>query len=296
MRLSVNTFYGLSIGTVPNSTILFDPPIQQAELLKQWMQTNKEYIETVVSQKLYDKANQEIDQPFNSQIRKISQILSLNEVVKSFWIKAKIRIKNSEGSVYFLACPGCSKSCGAAYRYEFTCFYCNHDFPSPKPLLRFQAELFDGTGNLSTYVEHKEASMLLCMSGEDIIEAEEQETPFNPEIFNQKSKDLQFLFQLRTSWSKARGKNFVRNTVIACLPASASSSASHSYENKDSSLKLQGLIQGDVAAAESQESSSAMQEEDFETVLKRQQLSTPGKRRLEYEEVLHESKKHVKQD
>lgn len=31
MRLSVNTFYGLSIGTVPNSTILFDPPIPQTQ-------------------------------------------------------------------------------------------------------------------------------------------------------------------------------------------------------------------------------------------------------------------------
>ncbi|XP_073275243.1 replication protein A 70 kDa DNA-binding subunit B-like isoform X2 [Primulina huaijiensis] len=137
MRLSVNTFYGLSIGTVPNSTILFDPPIQQAELLKQWLQSNKKYIESVVSQKLYDKANQEIDQPFDSQIRKISQILSLNEVVKSFWIRARITIKNSENCVYFLACPDCSKACGGAYKYEFTCFYCNHNFPSPKPLLRF---------------------------------------------------------------------------------------------------------------------------------------------------------------
>ncbi|XP_075503734.1 replication factor A protein 1-like [Primulina tabacum] len=296
MRLSVNTFYGLSIGTVPNSTILFDPPIQQAELLKRWMQNNKEYIETVVSQKLYDKANQEIDLLFNSQIRKISQILSLNEVVKSFWIKAKIRIKASEGPVYFLACPGCFKSCGAAYKYEFTCFYCNHDFPSPKPLLRFQAELFDGTGNLTAYVEHKEASMLLRMSGEDIIEAEEQDTPFDPENFNHISRDLQFLFQLRTSWSKARGKTFVRNTVIACLPAADSSSASHSCEGKESSLKVQALMQGDMAAAESQESSSAMQGEHFETDFRTQEPSTPGKRRLEHEEELHEIKKHVKKD
>ncbi|XP_075513920.1 uncharacterized protein LOC142549060 [Primulina tabacum] len=180
MRLSVNTFYGLSIGTVPNSTILFDPPIHQADLLRQWLHINKEYIESVVSQKLYDKANQEIDQPFDSQIRKISQILSLNEVVKSFWIKARITIKNSENCVYFLACPACFKACGGAYRYEFTCFYCNHTFPSPKPLLRFQAELFDGTGNLHVYVENKEASMLLCMSGEDVIEAEEKEMPFCP--------------------------------------------------------------------------------------------------------------------
>lgn len=171
MRLSVNTFYGQSIGTVPNSTILFDPPIQHAELLKRWMQTNKEYIESVVSQKLYDKSNQQIDQPFDFQIRKISQILSLTEVVKSFWIKAKIKIKKSETRVYFLSCPGCSKACGAAFKFEVTCFYCNHEFQSPKPRLRFQDELFDGTGSLHAYVEHKEAHMLLGMSGEEVIEA-----------------------------------------------------------------------------------------------------------------------------
>ncbi|XP_075514204.1 replication protein A 70 kDa DNA-binding subunit B-like isoform X2 [Primulina tabacum] len=313
MRLSVNTFYGLSIGTVPNSTILFDPPIQRSDLLKRWLQTNQEYIEAVVSQKLYDKENQEIDQPFSSHIRKISQILSLHEV-KSFWIKAKIRIKNPEDSVYFLACPGCSKSCGAAYKYEFSCFYCNHDFPSPKPLLQFQAELFDGTGNLTAFIENKEASMLLCASGEDMIEAEENRTPFTPEIFNEKSKELPFLFQLRTSWSKTRGKTFVRNTVIACLPAAESSSTSHSYEHKSSASKVLRLTQDDVAAAESQEnvaaaesqenvaaaesqeSSSAIQEEHCETDLRAQQCKPPGKRKLAHEEVLHESTKYMKQD
>lgn len=75
MRLAVNTFYGLSTGTVPNSTILFDPPIPQAEQLKLWIEANKEYIETVVSDKLYDKEKRSVDQPSYSQIRKISQIL-----------------------------------------------------------------------------------------------------------------------------------------------------------------------------------------------------------------------------
>ncbi|XP_073039398.1 uncharacterized protein [Primulina eburnea] len=229
----------LSIGTVPNNTILYDPPIQQAELLKQWLQTNKEYIEIVVSQKLYDKANQEIDQPFESQIRKSSQILSLNEV----------------------------------------------------------AELFDGTGNLHAYVEHKEESMLLCMSGEDVIEAKEKKMPFCPNIFNQKLRESQFLFQLRTSWNKTRGKSFVRNTIIAYLPASESSSTSHNYEDKCSTFKGEGFLRENVAVSESQESRSAMQEEHFEIELKTHHASITGKRRLECrEKVLSESLKHVKQD
>ncbi|XP_073015106.1 uncharacterized protein [Primulina eburnea] len=135
MRLSVNTFYGLSVGTFPNSTILFDPPLPQTEQLKLWMKSNKEYVESVISQRLYEKENQSICQPFEYQIRKISQILSLTEMVKSFWVRAKLKITDLERSLYFLACPSCSRPCGAAYTYEFTCLYCNHDFPSPKPLL-----------------------------------------------------------------------------------------------------------------------------------------------------------------
>ncbi|XP_075523135.1 replication protein A 70 kDa DNA-binding subunit B-like isoform X2 [Primulina tabacum] len=81
MRLSVNTFYGLSIGTVPNSTILFEPPIPQAKQLMIWINNNKEYIESVVTEKLYEKAKQAIAPPLSFQIRKISQILSLTEMV-----------------------------------------------------------------------------------------------------------------------------------------------------------------------------------------------------------------------
>ncbi|XP_073305252.1 uncharacterized protein [Primulina huaijiensis] len=82
MRLSVNTFYGLSIGTIPSSTILFDPPISQAEDLRLWVKANRQYADTVISQRLYEKAYQSVAQPFNFQIRKLSQILSLAETIQ----------------------------------------------------------------------------------------------------------------------------------------------------------------------------------------------------------------------
>ncbi|XP_073300605.1 uncharacterized protein [Primulina huaijiensis] len=92
------------------------------------------------------------------------------------------------------ACPNCSKSCGAAYGYEFTCFYCNYSFPGPKPLLRFQADLSDGTGSLPVCVEHREAEMLLGMTGEELIEANQEGRQFSPTDINDKFTDFQFLF------------------------------------------------------------------------------------------------------
>ncbi|XP_075485660.1 replication protein A 70 kDa DNA-binding subunit D-like isoform X2 [Primulina tabacum] len=280
MRLSVNTFYGLSIGTVPNSTILFEPPIPQAKQLMIWINNNKEYIESVVTEKLYEKAKQAIAPPLSFQIRKISQILSLTEMVKSFWIRATLKITDSEHRLYFLACPGCSKASGGAYKYEFTCFYCNNDFPSPKPLLRFQADLYDGTGNLRAFVEHNEAKILLGMSGEEIIEAEQQ-----------------FLLQIRTSKNELRGRVFVRHTIIACLPTSDSSSTSHSSEEKSTSLHTHKDHEADIAMIESQESTSKTPEEHLAIELVEHQIASSGKRKLEAKkDMTKEGLKHSKQD
>lgn len=276
MRLCVNTFYGLSIGTVPNSTILFDPPIPQANKLKIWLEDNKNYVESIVTQKLYEKANLIIQQPSSHQIRKISQLLSLSETVKSFWVKANLKITDSMSRLYFLACPGCSKASGAAYGFEFTCFYCNHDFTSPKPLLRFQAELFDGTGNLLVYIEHKEAESLLGMSGEEIVELELKKELTHDDI-NEKFKDQHFLFQVRALRSEFRGKTIIRNTVITCLPAPESSS-SYSSEEKNSSLHAKKKLINTVAMLESQESTSGTKKDNLSSGPAEHHTSSSSKR------------------
>ncbi|KAL8474974.1 hypothetical protein ACS0TY_031410 [Phlomoides rotata] len=136
MRLSVNNYHGISFGTLPISTILIDPPISQAKNLDSWLKANREYVERIVPQKLYEKENQITNRPLDSQIRKISQILCLPETsqVKSFRIKSTLQVIKPGQQFYFLSCPGCSKACGAVYESEFTCFYCNTDFPNPKPM------------------------------------------------------------------------------------------------------------------------------------------------------------------
>ncbi|KAL8476143.1 hypothetical protein ACS0TY_028705 [Phlomoides rotata] len=261
MRLSVNNYHEISFGTLPISTILIDPPISQAKNLDSWLKANREYVERIVPQKLYEKENQITNRPLDSQIRKISQILCLPETshVKSFWIKSTLQVIKPGQQFYFLGCPGCSKACGAVYGSEFTCFYCNTDFPNPKPMLRFEDELYDGTGCLDAFAEHTEAQTLLHMSAEDVITAAKENQMGLDEV-NERFKDLLFFFHIRTSNTEIRRKKYIRNTIMTCLPASEQPSTSQISHETDSFLNTQKRLMSDVSMSESQQSTSTVQE------------------------------------
>ncbi|KAL8552208.1 hypothetical protein ACS0TY_001051 [Phlomoides rotata] len=255
MRLYVNNYHGISFGTLPISTILIDPPISQAKNLDSWLKVNREYVERIVPQKLYIKENQITNRPLDSQIRKISQLSCLPETpqVKSFWIKSNLQVIKPGQQFYFLGCPGCSKACGAVYGSEFTCFYCNNDFPNPKPMLRFEAELYDGTGCLDAFAEDTEAQTLLRMSAEDVITAAKENKMGLDEV-NERFKDLLFFFHIRTSNTEIRGKKYIRNTIMACLPATEQPSTSQI------SHETQKRLMSDLSMSESQQSTSTVQE------------------------------------
>ncbi|XP_075494694.1 uncharacterized protein LOC142532260 [Primulina tabacum] len=115
-------------------------------------------------------------------------------------------MSDSQHCLYFLSCPSCTKSCGAAYGYKFACFYCNNTFPGPILLLRFQAELSDGTGNLTVYVEHREAQMLLGMTDEELVEAAQEGKDFSPNSINENSKIVNFFSKLGHQGMKQEGE------------------------------------------------------------------------------------------
>ncbi|KAL8464420.1 hypothetical protein ACS0TY_034085 [Phlomoides rotata] len=188
MRLSINTFYGISLGTLPNNNILFDPPIAQATQLESWLKTNKDYVQAVVAQKLYEKKNQSKDLPPDSQIQKINQIsnLAVNHA-RSFWIKGHLSITKPDQRYYLLTCPSCTKPSGAIYKNDFTCLYCNNNFPSPKAQLRFEVELFDRTGSLNAFIEEKEAETILGISTEEVIDADMENQPQHHKPHNKKA-------------------------------------------------------------------------------------------------------------
>ena len=124
---------------------------------------NATYIRRIIEEKLYDKAHQQVHPPIASQLREIYTIDSTAQQVnfltsmfklnlkftfpnfhyknmqtKPFWIKAEIRIRNTNSRYYFLSCPNptCMKPTGADIDTDFTCFYCRMTYP--KPLARYR--------------------------------------------------------------------------------------------------------------------------------------------------------------
>ncbi|XP_075500660.1 uncharacterized protein LOC142539244 isoform X2 [Primulina tabacum] len=141
MCLSINTFYGLSIGTIPSSTILFDHPISQAEDLRLWVAANRQYADTVISEKLYEKAYQSVDRPLNFQIRKISQILSLAETLKSFWVKAGLKMSDSQQCLYFLSCPSLYQVLWSCLRIRIHLLLRKQYFPKPNTTITLPSRI-----------------------------------------------------------------------------------------------------------------------------------------------------------
>ncbi|XP_073130774.1 uncharacterized protein [Henckelia pumila] len=160
-----------------------------------------------------------------------------------------------------------------------------------KTIDQLKVDLLDGTGNISAYVENEEAEMLLGASAEKVMETKHEEQDLNPRTINEKIKDLQFLFQIRTIKNETRGKTFVRNTIVKCLQQHDSSSSTHSSKELTSPIQVGKDLVIDMPMIESQESTSKLEEEHAAT------NPTTGKRSLDSKEMTaHKSVKHHKED
>lgn len=120
-------------------------------------------------------------------------------------------------------------------------------------MLRFEAELYDGTGCLDVIAEQTEAEMLLGMSGEDIVKVEVEENSLSLDEINEKFKDMLFLFHIRSSSTELRGRRYTRNTIMTCLRASEQPPTSETSKTQKRPLS-------DVLMSESQQSTYTVEE------------------------------------
>ncbi|KAL8502258.1 hypothetical protein ACS0TY_021398 [Phlomoides rotata] len=145
------------------------------------------------------------------------------------------------------------------YKNDFTCLYCNNNFPSPKAQLRFEVELFGRTGSLNAFIEEKEAETILGISTEEVIDADMENKELNPNQINHTLKDTQWLFHIRTTTFDIRGKKTVRHTIISCLPLTESTSTSQAPRQESSASDSQQTSETDVAMLESDQTTSEIQ-------------------------------------
>ncbi|CAI9102676.1 OLC1v1000978C1 [Oldenlandia corymbosa var. corymbosa] len=103
--------------------------------LQSWRDSNRDVIEDIIADYINEKPRRILESPTDSQIQTISQVKNLTQQssmeLKSFRLKARAKIAKLDQRLYAFSCPGCSKTCGLSEPSEFTCLYCNTNYPNP---------------------------------------------------------------------------------------------------------------------------------------------------------------------
>ncbi|XP_027173987.1 replication protein A 70 kDa DNA-binding subunit B-like [Coffea eugenioides] len=164
LRPIVTTFYGISLRTKGSTNILLDPPFPQISTLAEWIEENKNYIDKIKAQKLYEKANQKIKPPPEKDIRQISQILGAYILPKDFWIKGTIQITNSCQHFYIASCADCGCTTNAPMDFEFSCHNCNKSQTKPIPKARLFVQISDDSAHLDAFVQDSYAENIIGLT------------------------------------------------------------------------------------------------------------------------------------
>ncbi|XP_027102581.2 replication protein A 70 kDa DNA-binding subunit B-like isoform X3 [Coffea arabica] len=204
IRPKITAFHAIDITTRPNTTIVLDPPLQQAATMKIWIDENRSYIHKVINEKLYEKDKQQPVPPLQTQIRPISQIISSTPQMKHFWIKGMPLIVNLNQRFFSPTCPTCNKSTGALMDVEFDCNFCDSKNKIPRPKAKVQLNITDDTGFLSITAEDRHAETLLGFTGSEIYERYLKQDPIPIQRINEELQRQTLLCEVRSYWPPQR--------------------------------------------------------------------------------------------
>ncbi|CAI9094776.1 OLC1v1030570C1 [Oldenlandia corymbosa var. corymbosa] len=238
-RLAVTSFHGISVNAQPNSVLLFDAPIAEAQELESWINANNEYIEAVISQKLYEKVHETITAPSDSHVRKIAQVISSSNPPRSFWIKAKPQIVDRD-----------------------------------QRMLQFQIQLSDKTGTLNAFIEGNEAEKLLTISAEQLAKYNNQNKHLDIDKINNNLENSDRMFHLRST-IKIQQETPSRYIVTTYLPSSTSSSTAVESSDKETSSNSPKTPTTNVEMTD--EETSASNQPEMQTLPVKRDLSSTAK-------------------
>ncbi|KAL2499699.1 Replication protein A 70 kDa DNA-binding subunit B [Abeliophyllum distichum] len=163
-HLKVSSFSGVSISTKSNSTFSFNPPIEQATQLHNWVQENNEQLSQVFMKKDYLSTKPtKLSSPGKEQITDIRNIQGLLVVQHHFWVEARAYVRVFNQSFWYMACDICNKISSASFGETYTCIFCKS--PNARAAARAQVfvELEDSTASINgTMIGEPAERMLQC--------------------------------------------------------------------------------------------------------------------------------------
>ncbi|XP_071913724.1 replication protein A 70 kDa DNA-binding subunit B-like isoform X2 [Coffea arabica] len=165
-RLKVKPFNGIALSTRKDSTILIDPPIQEAMLLKNWATENAMLFVQVIKDKSYARYNPDL---FTHSSQKFTLIYFLQSTQKFAWVRASMSFENIFQRYWYMACKKSFKAIDASYGYSYSCNKCS-EHQKATPRCRFDVILSDKSGRVTATLFGDLAEKLLTYSALDAMQ------------------------------------------------------------------------------------------------------------------------------
>ncbi|KAL8034707.1 hypothetical protein ABFX02_12G046800 [Erythranthe guttata] len=105
-RLSVSSFYGLSLASTPATAIIVDPNIAEAQNLKTWRASNQKLISNALAKKEYLIHDDSFQATTEKEIYSLTDVVTAKKVDK-FVVRVKAKITNNDQKFFYMACNFC---------------------------------------------------------------------------------------------------------------------------------------------------------------------------------------------
>nr|XP_027108928.1 replication protein A 70 kDa DNA-binding subunit B-like [Coffea arabica] len=124
LRIKVSSYHTLNLSTKFGSSILLNPPIQQAADLKHWAIENEAEIKKLIAEKAYHNRVKLLSQPRDDELTTIQDFLAF-PTKKAYWLRGTPKLLDKSQRLWYNACPQCHKSFRAKPIWKIVCTSCN---------------------------------------------------------------------------------------------------------------------------------------------------------------------------
>ncbi|XP_012844865.1 PREDICTED: replication protein A 70 kDa DNA-binding subunit B-like [Erythranthe guttata] len=154
-RLSVSSYYGISLASTPTTAITVDPQIIEAQNLKNWRANNG----TIISDALASKEYLDHEDSFHATTEK--EIYPLIDAQKDkFVVRVRAKITDYDQKFFYMGCNQCFSGVDAELNHSYTCASCKEDALA-KPRAKLFLNIYDGSEELDVIVFGDAAAKIL---------------------------------------------------------------------------------------------------------------------------------------
>ncbi|XP_027174552.1 replication protein A 70 kDa DNA-binding subunit-like [Coffea eugenioides] len=192
-RVKVNNYNGVALGIWFDSTILVDPPIQEAIELKNWALRNTDLIKEIVEKKAYIKYNPQLSLKSD---QKTTWICNITSSQKTIWVKAQISFEHIFQKYWYMSYKNCCRATAAGHEVVFTCNSCKEKHPAV-PRCRFDVDLTDSTGVIPASLFGELAEKLLTFNALEAMQHFNENVELPLEFVHNELKSKTFLLHIK---------------------------------------------------------------------------------------------------